>query len=67
MECDNCIPLNNAIGLSLRISEICHPDFRHRLLTFDAYPQWINTEDCNDFVEKAKKYDNLLDVIQIFI
>tara|TARA_B100000900_G_scaffold182436_1_gene154785 strand:+ start:9617 stop:11407 length:1791 start_codon:yes stop_codon:yes gene_type:complete len=55
MECDNCIPLNNAIGLSLRISEICHPDFRHRLLTFDAYPQWINTEDCKDFVEKAKK------------
>jgi len=55
MECDSCIPLNNAIGLSLRISEICHPNFRHRLLTFDAYPQWINTEDCKDFVEKAKK------------
>ena len=55
MECDNGIPLNNAIGLSLRISEICHPNFRHRLLTFDAFPQWINTEDCKDFVEKAKK------------
>lgn len=55
MECDNSIPLNNAIGLSLRISEICHPNFRHRLLTFDAYPKWINTEDCKDFVEKAKK------------
>jgi len=51
-------PLNNAIGLALRISEICHPVFRNRLLTFDAIPKWVNLEDCSDFVEKAKKVKN---------
>ena len=55
MEVDNGIPINNSIGLSIRISEICHPHFRNRILTFDAHPQWINVEDCKDFVEKAKK------------
>jgi hypothetical protein len=55
MEVDNCLPLNNSIGLAIRISEICHPAFRHRIMTFDAIPQWINTENCKDFVDKAKK------------
>ena len=55
MEVDNCLPLNNSIGLAIRISEICHPAFRHRIMTFDAFPQWVNTENCTDFVAKAKK------------
>ena len=58
MEVDNCLPLNNSIGLSIRISEICHPAFRHRIMTFDSVPQWVNTENCKDFVEKAKKLKN---------
>lgn len=55
MECDGRLPLNNSIGLSIRISEICHPSFRNRVLTFDSNPQWINIGDCNDFVDKAIK------------
>ena len=55
MECDDCLPLNNSIGLGIRISEICHPAFRNRMLTFDAIPKWIDTSDCKDFVEKAQK------------
>ena len=49
------LPLNNAIGLSIRISELCHPAFRNRILTWDAIPKWINLGDCKDFVEKAQK------------
>ncbi len=55
MEQDECVPLNNSIGLSIRISEICHPAFRDRILTFDSVPKWIRLDDCKDFVEKAKK------------
>ena len=55
MECDDGLPINNSIGLSLRISEICHPAFRNRVLTFDAVPQWIKFEEGEDFVAKAKK------------
>ena len=55
MECDEGRPINNAIGLSIRISELCHPAFRNRILTWDAIPKWINLDDCKDFVEKAQK------------
>ena len=59
MECDECLPLNNSIGLGIRISEITHPVFRDRVLTFDANPSWIRLDDCKDFVEKAKKVRNM--------
>ena len=58
MEVDDCLPLNNSIGLSIRISEICHPAFRDRILTFDAIPKWVRLEDCKDFVAKAKEVKN---------
>ena len=54
MECDDCLPLNNAIGLSIRISELCHPAFRDRIMTFDAVPKWMKINGCRDFVEKAQ-------------
>ncbi len=44
MESDNCIPLYNAIGLSIRLSEITHPAFRNRVLTFSNNPLWVNLE-----------------------
>lgn len=55
MEVDGCIPLYNAIGLGIRTSELTHPAFKHRILTFDASPKWVNLEDCSDFVTKVKK------------
>jgi hypothetical protein len=55
MTCDNNVPLYNAIGLGIRVSELTHPSFRHRVLTFDAAPNWVNMEDCSTFVEKIHK------------
>jgi hypothetical protein len=56
MERDNNIPLYNAIGLGIRTSEITHPAFKHRVLTFSAIPQWVNLEEISDnFVKKAIK------------
>ena len=53
MEVDDCIPLHNAMGLSIRTSEVCHPAFRNRVLTFDAQPQWVKFEDESTFCEKV--------------
>ena len=53
---DELLPLlNNSIGLGIRISEITHPVFKDRLLTFDTTPSWVRLDNCKDFVEKAKK------------
>ena len=41
MEADNGTPLYNAMGLSLRVSELCHPAFRDRIMTFSAKPTWV--------------------------
>lgn len=52
---DNSVPLYNAIGLGIRTSELTHPAFKHRCLTFNASPHWINLDDCPDFVTKVLK------------
>ena len=55
MTVDNSLPLYNAIGLGIRTSELTHPAFKHRCLTFNASPSWINFEGCPDFVSKVLK------------
>ena len=56
MECDDYLPITNAIGLSIRTSEICHPAFRNRILTFNAKPSWMDVSEFgDDFVGKVKK------------
>ena len=55
MECDDCIPLYNAIGLGIRTSELTHPAFRNNIMTFDSTPKWVNMSDCNNFWEKVHK------------
>jgi hypothetical protein len=55
MECDNCIPLYNAIGLGIRTSELTHPAFRNQVLTFEDQPRWINMDDCETFWDKAQR------------
>ena len=52
---DNSVPLYNAVGLGIRTSELTHPAFKHRCLTFNASPHWINLDDCPDFVTKVLK------------
>ena len=58
MEIDDCIPLHNSIGLAIRTSEICHPAFRNRALTFDAQPRWVKFGDESTFCEKVYHLKN---------
>ncbi len=53
MECDECIPLYNAIGLGIRVSEKTNEAFKNRILTFDANPTWVQLNEKNTFVEKV--------------
>ena len=55
MECDNCQPLYNAIGLGIRISEKTSPAFRNRVLTFSAEPTWVNLDEEKTFCDKVSK------------
>lgn len=55
MESDNCIPLYNSIGLSIRVSEKCHPSFQNRILTFDSNPEWIVLNNSQTFVDKVRQ------------
>jgi len=53
MEADNSKPLYSAIGLGLRVAE--KSTFGKRILTFSNNPEWINLDDCKDFVDSVKK------------
>tara|TARA_B100001063_G_C16776420_1_gene565810 strand:+ start:2878 stop:4701 length:1824 start_codon:yes stop_codon:yes gene_type:complete len=53
MESDNCIPLFNSLGLSIRISELCHPLFRDRVMIFACEPKWVKLDCYSSFYEKA--------------
>jgi len=54
MESDECVPLYNAIGLGLRVSEKTHDAFKNRILTFDANPTWIQLNEKLSFVKKVQ-------------
>ena len=53
MEIDQNIPLFNAIGLSIRISELSA--IKDRILTFSSHPTWINLSGINSFCKKVSK------------
>lgn len=53
MECDGCVPLFNSLGLSIRISELCHPLFRDRVMIFASEPRWVKLDCYSSFYEKA--------------
>jgi hypothetical protein len=57
MTTNNCIPLYNSIGLSIRISELANDAFKNRILTFSQHPEWVNLDyiENDNFVEKVKK------------
>ena len=58
MESDNCLPLFNSIGLSIRVSEKTHPAFKNRILTFSENPSWVKLSDDMTFCEKVYKVRN---------
>ena len=53
MECDQCIPLYNAMGLGLRIAEKTRDAFKNRILTFDREPQWLVFDSAQSFCSKV--------------
>lgn len=58
MEADNKTPLVNAIGLSVRASELADDAFKNRILTFDEKPEWVQLNSNLSFVEKVKQVKN---------
>ena len=54
MEIDNCVPLYNAIGLGIRISELSKK-FKNEILTFASNPSIVKLDDCDNFVDKVHK------------
>jgi len=55
MASDDCIPLYNAIGLSIRLSEITHEAFKNRVMTFSQEPTWVNLDEAKTLAEKVMK------------
>jgi len=53
MEDQNYVPLYSAIGLGLRVAE--NSKLGKRVLTFSSHPEWINLDNCVDFVDMVNK------------
>jgi hypothetical protein len=47
-------PIEVAIALGILISEINHPAFRHRLLTFETNPYWVNLSRAKTLKQKVQ-------------
>jgi len=53
MTSDNNTPLYNAIGLGIRIAE--RSTLGKRVLTFSEQSEWVNLDNCPDFISCVKK------------
>lgn len=50
------LPMEVAIALGLLVSELTHHAFRHRVLTFETKPSWVDFSACGDnLMAKVKK------------
>ena len=58
MTADDCIPLYNSIGLSIRVSEKASPAFRDRIITFSESPTWVKLDADKTFCEKVNSVRN---------
>jgi hypothetical protein len=47
-------PMHAAIGLGILTSEVNHPLFRDRFITFETTPTWCNLSACTTFERKVK-------------
>ena len=54
------IPMEVAIALGILVSEVTHPDFRNRLLTFETKPSWVNLSQAKTLQEKHLGVDQLI-------
>lgn len=46
-------PMEVAVALGILVSELTHPDFRNRIITFETNPSWINLENIDKLREKV--------------
>jgi Mg-chelatase subunit ChlD len=46
-------PMEVAIALGILVSEVNHPSFRNRFITFHETPSWINLDNLNTISEKV--------------
>lgn len=53
------VPLFSSIGLGIRASEMTHPAFRNRVLTFGDQPQWHIFGEGENFTDKVQKIKNV--------
>lgn len=53
MECDEKLPMYNSIGLGIRTSELTHPSFRDRVLTFHDSPTCVKFNPEMTFYQKV--------------
>lgn len=47
-------PMEVAIALGLLVSELTHPAFRHRALTFESRPQWVSLPEGGTILERVR-------------
>ena len=47
-------PMHVAIALGVLVSEVCHPAFRDKVLTFSEDPQWHQLQPGDAFVDKVQ-------------
>ena len=53
MTCAGGVPMENSIALGLLLSEVGHPSFRGRVLTFHSQPSWVVFDQGLDFVGRV--------------
>ena len=47
-------PMEAAIALGILVSELTHPAFRHRALTFESRPNWVDLSGCAKIADKVR-------------
>ena len=47
-------PMEAAIALGILVSELSHPAFRHRALTFESRPNWVDLSGCAKIADKVR-------------
>ena len=57
MMADDGTPLYSAIGLGIRIAE--KSNLGKRIMTFSSSPEWVNLDDCKDFLGCVDKVSTL--------
>jgi hypothetical protein len=47
-------PMDVCIALGMLVSELNHPAFRDRVITFETSPKWVNLSGCTDLQQKVE-------------